>query len=164
MIPRPRISIWWPITLFAPCPMSMEPFTQRISTTSSATRRCPRSISSRAVSLFPTPESPVRRMPMPKHLDQNAVDGCLWGEDVGEYADHAARELARIEARAQHRAARGFGCVQKAVRGKKGTREYAAGDCVGKKRYDGFLRVFGIQLQEIGRFAAAEYLEPVPGE
>ena len=39
--------------------------TLQISTTSSATRRCPRLTSSSAASLLPTPDSPVIITPMP---------------------------------------------------------------------------------------------------
>ena len=46
-------------------PISVSSLTLWISTTSSVTRRCPRLISSRAVSLFPMPLSPIISSPSP---------------------------------------------------------------------------------------------------
>ena len=63
-IPMPRSSIKWRIFLGEE-PTNVFAETRRISTASSAIKRCPRLINSMAVSLFPTPLSPTIKMPSP---------------------------------------------------------------------------------------------------
>ena len=64
MMPTPRISMKWR-TISGASPTRRTSETLQISTTSSATRRCPRLTSSSAASLLPTPDSPVIITPMP---------------------------------------------------------------------------------------------------
>ncbi|VBB38953.1 hypothetical protein TRIP_E160177 [uncultured Spirochaetota bacterium] len=99
-----------------------------------------------------------------ENLDQHAMNGGFRSENIRENAQHPAGEFVGIETRHQHRAAGFFGGLGKTDGRPERAGEYATGDIVGKKGFHRAVGALGVEFGQIGAFAPAENLKPIPGE